>query len=322
MSIRPIALLIPGQGAQHPRMAAGLYGHIDVFTETMDQAFEILGAEGSEIREDWLSETPSPSFDDVTVAQPLLYTLGCALGRTVLSWGVEPAALLGHSVGEMVAATLAGVFDFGDGVRLMAARMKEFADTPPGGMLAVAASVAELDPFLSAEVFVAAVNAPRQVLLSGRTEPLADAARTLRAGRFVCKEVPARQAFHSPVVSAAAASSGFAFADVALKPPELTVYSAYTEGRLTAGKACDQAFWADQPAGTVLFASTLDRLLADGDFLLVEAGPGQGLTMLARRHPAVISGRSQVVALLPERGKGDAADRAAVQNAAARILRP
>jgi len=116
---RPVALLFPGQGAQHPRMAAGLYGHYAAFTAVMDRAFGLLGDAGPELRADWLSDRPSARFDDATQAQPLLYAVNCALGQQVLSWGVEPAALLGHSVGEMTAATLAGVFGFTSGMTLM-----------------------------------------------------------------------------------------------------------------------------------------------------------------------------------------------------------
>src|SRR3954454_3391726 len=94
---RPIALLFPGQGAQHARMAAGLYGHAEVFTDCIDTAFRHLGDTGATVRDDWLSEDPPGDlFDDVTRAQPLLYAVDHALGRLVLSWGVEPGAMLGH----------------------------------------------------------------------------------------------------------------------------------------------------------------------------------------------------------------------------------
>jgi acyl transferase domain-containing protein len=316
---RPVALLFPGQGAQHARMAAGLYGHADVFTARMDEAFGFLGEAGAAIRADWLADTSSELFDDVTRAQPLLYAIDYALGGLVLSWGVEPAALLGHSVGEMAAATLAGVLDFADGLRLMRDRIEVFADTPPGGMLAVAASPEEVRPYLSGEVAVAAVNAPRQLLLAGSAGPLAEAERRLRADDFVCRPARARQAFHSPVVAEAVDRSAPAWERTALRAPLRTVYSAYREAVLSPEDARDPAFWARQPIDPVLFGPTLDRLLDDGDFLLVEAGPGQGLTALARRHPAVTSGRSAVVPLLPARPNDGTGDRRAVREAAERI---
>jgi acyl transferase domain-containing protein len=316
---RPIALLFPGQGAQHARMAAGLYGHAAVFTECMDTAFRHLGDAGATVREDWLSDGSPELFDDVTRAQPLLYAVDYALGRLVLSWGVEPGALLGHSVGEMAAATLAGVLDFTDGLRLMRDRIEIFADTPPGGMLAVAASASDVEPYLSGEVAVAAVNAPRQLLLAGAAGPLAEAERRLREDEFACRPARARQAFHSPVVADAVNRSAPAWERTTLRAPRRTLYSAYRKGVLSPGDARDPAFWARQPIDPVLFGPTLDRLLDDGDFLLVEAGPGQGLSTLARRHPAVSSGRSAVVPLLPARPGDGADDRRAVREAVERI---
>jgi acyl transferase domain-containing protein len=305
---RPVALLFPGQGAQHPRMGAGLYGHYAAFTAVMDRAFLLLGDAGPELRADWLSDRPSARFDDVIQAQPLLYAVNCALGQQVLSWGVEPAALLGHSVGEMTAATLAGVFGFTSGMMLMRDRMTVFAGTPPGGMLAVAASADEVGPYLDgSQVAVAAVNATRQLLLAGEREPLAEVGGRLAAGGITCRDVRARQAFHSPVVADAAEQSAAAWASIRLAPPRRTVYSGYLAAILPAATAADPAFWARQPAEPVLFGPALDRLLADGGYLLTEAGPGQSLTALARRHPAVQSGRSDTVALLPAR-PGDAAD--------------
>jgi acyl transferase domain-containing protein len=316
---RPIAFLFPGQGAQHPRMGAGLYGREPVFTATLDTAFELLGDAGPAIRDDWLDPAPPPSYDDVTRAQPLLYAVGYALARMVGSWGAEPAALLGHSVGEMVAATVAGVLTFDEGIELIRHHMEQFADSPPGGMLAVAASVAELGPYLSEAVSVAAVNAGRQTLLAGEQHHLDAAASRLRDRGFTCLRVGARQAFHSPAVADAARRSRDAWHAVRLSPPSRVIYSAYLGEPLSAQIAKDPGFWAMQPTRPVLFWPTLNRLLADGDFLLVEAGPGQSLTALARRHPAVASGRSSVIPLLPAASRTPEDDVAAVGDAARRI---
>ncbi|MFC5744432.1 acyltransferase domain-containing protein [Actinomadura rugatobispora] len=316
---RPVALLFPGQGSQQVLMGAGLYGHMSVFTDVMDTVFRLWGEEGASIRADWLSGGPPELLDDVTRAQPLLFALNYALGRTVLSWGVRPAALLGHSVGELSAAVLAGVFGLADGARLMMDRITTIAGTPPGGMLAVAASREEVEPYLSGEVSVGAVNAPRQVLLAGPARPLAEAERRLRADGRTCRMAKARQAFHSPLLSGAVDRSAPAWKETELRAPELTVYSAYLGAVLSPEDARDPGFWARQPVDPVLFGPTLERMLDGGDHLLVEAGPGQGLSALARRRPAVTSGRSAVTAMLPARAGDPAGDRAAVLNAAERI---
>ncbi|MFC8870498.1 acyltransferase domain-containing protein [Streptomyces sp. NPDC057148] len=306
---RPVVLMFAGQGAQHPRMAAGLLGRDQTFTAWMDEAFRLLGPDAERLREQWLAAEPSPGYDDVTVAQPLLYAVGHALGRVLLARGLKPAALFGHSVGELVAATLAGVLDFADGMRMMRDRTRLFADTPPGGMLAVAASVEEVADVLGTTVHLAAVNASRQLLLAGERAPLEETARTLTARGLVCRDVLARQAFHSPVVRGAVEASLPAWRTVPLGPPRFTLYSAYTRGVLDARRARDPLFWAGQPAETVHFAPTLKAVLDDHPgCLLVEAGPGNSLSALARRHRAVTSGAGTVLPLLPDRSRGDEAD--------------
>ncbi|MFF1902837.1 acyltransferase domain-containing protein [Kitasatospora sp. NPDC058218] len=310
-----VALLFPGQGAQHPRMAAGLYGESEVFTKAMDEAFGMLGEAGTGIRAEWLSEQPSDNYDDVSVAQPLLYAVDLALGRMVLDWGVQPVAMLGHSVGELAAATLAGVLSAEDGFRLMRDRTRCFTGTPDGGMLAVATSLDGVRDLLGTDVHLAAVNAARQLLLAGEREPLDRAAGVLRGRGVVCRDVRARQAFHSPVVDGAAAASLPQWRATALGPARITVYSAYTQGVLAEPHVIDPGFWARQAAEPVMFAPTLDRLLTDHDCLLLEAGPGNSLSMLARRHPTVVRGRSRVLPLLPDRQRGDLADLESVRSA-------
>jgi [acyl-carrier-protein] S-malonyltransferase len=305
---RRVALLFPGQGAQHIRMATGLYGHEPVFTAAVDDVFAAIGGTGPRLREDWLASRPAVPIDHVTRSTPLLFAVGYALGRLVESWGVAPAAVLGHSVGEMVAATLAE-------------RVRILATAPDGGMLAVAASPPQLTGYLGDDLVVGAYNAPGQTVLSGLARSIEQVGRRLRADGFVCRRVPATSPFHSPVMAGLAALEAPAFAGVTLRPPALPVYSAYTGGPLADSVAVDPDFWTGHPAAPVLFWPALDALLASGGYLLVEAGPGAGLSTLARRHPAVASGASEVVAMLgpPPVGAGD--DLRSVRAAAARIAR-
>lgn len=303
-------------------MAAGLYGQETTFTAVMDEAFELLGADGRALRRIWLAPEPAADFDDVTVAQPLLYSIDVALGQMVLDWGVTPVALLGHSIGELAAATLAGVLDFADGIRMVRTRMRQFARTPAGGMLAVAASVAQVQDLLSARVHLAAVNATRQVVLSGERDVLQQVAMVLASRGTATRDAGARQAFHSPLVQSAVDASIPDWLAVSLNRPRLPVYSAYTQCLLTDEQALDHRFWARQPAETVYYAGALGRLLADHDCLLVEAGPGASLSTPARRHPAVTAGRSRVVSLLPDRRRDDDADRSSVAAVRKQILEP
>ncbi|CAL9661100.1 acyltransferase domain-containing protein [Streptomyces sp. enrichment culture] len=305
---RGVALLFPGQGAQQHLMAAGLYHAHPPFRRLLDEVFEVWGAEGAALRADWLSGSPDVDLDGVHRAQPLLFAVDWALGRLVLDWGVRPAALLGHSVGEVAAATLAGVFTLEEAAGLMADRVAHIASAPAGGMLAVHAAAGDMAPYLHADVVVGAVNAPRQVILAGSEEPLAESEARLRAAGFTCRRTRALSPFHSPALAPAARAALPALSRLPLRAPRLALHSAYTGGPLSPDEARDARFWAGQPAAPVLFGPTLDALLSTGGLLLLEAGPGQGLTALAKRHPAVGAGRSTARAMLPARARGDASD--------------
>ncbi|MEU0301579.1 acyltransferase domain-containing protein [Streptomyces sp. NPDC006175] len=302
----PAALLLPGQGAQHPGMATGLYGHDEVFTEAADEVFAALGAPGAEVRDDWLAERPGVPMDHVTRSQILLFTIDYALGRTVGSWGVRPVALLGHSVGEMAAAVLAGVFTLSDAARLMWDRVTRLAGGPAGGMVAVAATPDTLTPYLRDDVVVGAHNAPRQTILAGPEPHLGEVTAALRERGLVCRAVPSSTPFHSPVLAPLAAGAEPAFAAVGARPPGLPLISGYSAAPLTAEQAADPVWWSSHPAAPVRFWPALDHLLSGAGRQLVECGPGRGLSAIARRHPAVLAGRSRVLPLLPA-GPSDAA---------------
>jgi acyl transferase domain-containing protein len=298
-------------------MAAGLYEWDPVFTEAMDTVFDALGAVGSRIRDDWLAEEPEVCLDEVSRAQPLLFAVDHALGRMVRSWGVETVALLGHSAGELAAGVLAGIIALPDAAREMWDRADRLSRMPPGGMLAVASPPDGLAPFLRDDVVVGAVNGPRQTMLSGPSEPLSEVTAQLRAAGFTCQEVRATTAFHSPAVSGAVHTG--AFSAVRLRPPATPLWSAYAVGPLGAALATDPAFWARHPVDPVLFGPALDGLLDSADLFLVESGPAQGLTTLARRHHRVRRGFSSATALLPPVSLGDEADRRSVGEAVRRM---
>ncbi|WP_309505183.1 acyltransferase domain-containing protein [Streptomyces sp. KM273126] len=318
---RPVVLLFPGQGTQHLGMATGLYGYEPLFTQALDRVFAALGPEGHRLRDEWLSGDPDVPLDDATRAQPLLFGIGYALGRMVLGWGVTPAALLGHSVGELVAATVAGVFTLPDAVRVLRDRVDAAVATGPGGMLAVAASVDELAGYLptGGQVVAAAVNAPRQTLLAGPDPQLREVEEKLCADGLTCRRAAARQAFHSPVMKRAAERGRDLVAAVRPGAPAWPLYSGYTGGPLDAAHAVRPEFWARQLADPVLFWPALDALLATGGHLLLEAGPGQGLTAIARQHRSVRSGASTAVPLLPARPGPPERDRRTLLTAAGQL---
>ncbi|WP_432054867.1 acyltransferase domain-containing protein [Streptomyces sp. bgisy022] len=318
MDVPAILLMFPGQGSQHARMAAGLYGSEPVFTAAMDEvlaAYDAAGdCEGQRLRADWLSDRPAVPLDHVTRSQPLLFAVDYALGRMVLATTGRPWALLGHSVGEMAGAALAGVFTLRDAACLLLDRVRRLAQAPPGGMLAVAAGEDVLGPYLvEGEVAVAAVNSPRQTILAGPVAPLAAVARALREAGLTCREVPSLTAFHSPVLAPYTTGAAERFASTRVAAPSIPLRSGYRPGAVTGRLAADPSYWAGHPVETVRFWPALDAMLRSRTGVVcLETGPGQGLSTVARRHPTVRSGRNAVVSLLPPRAGTAEMDRTSV----------
>jgi [acyl-carrier-protein] S-malonyltransferase len=303
-------------------MGTALYGADPVFTSTMDDFFASAGPEADEIRSDWLGLTSLVHIDDVRRAQPLLFAVDFALAKMVESWGVKPAALLGHSAGELVAATLAGVFSYKDAVASQMERVRQAVEIPPGGMLAVAATEEQLRPYLIGKVAIAAVNAARQVMLAGPEDELSQVEKALRADDLIVAVVPATSPFHCPAMAPAAVKAEKQLSGITLNPPGLTVYSGYTGEVMTEKDSVRPEFWAWQVVDTVYFGPALDRMLSQGEFLLVEVGPGQTLTSFARRHRTIRSKASEVIPTLPLPSARDdllADDRGAALHLAAKL---
>lgn len=301
---RCVVLLLPGQGAQRPGMSVDRYVADPEFAGDVDSFFELMGDSGRAVRADWLSDRPLVPLDDASRAQPLLFAIGYARGRALRRAGVVPTVLIGHSVGELAAACLAGVFNLAGAARIMNARLEALAGVRDGGLLAVAASAGQVQPYVDAgrdpgDVVIGAVNAPKQIVLAGAYPRLHTVAARLREDGFMCRAVPAQQPFHSPAVAKAAVRFAAAIADVPLRPPSPAIQSTATGGRVSAGEATRPDFWAGQMARPVLFWPALDAVLSDpalGDgFLVVEAGEAAALSPAARRHPSIRSGRGAVV---------------------------
>ena len=316
----PVALLLPGQGSQYQGMGTGLYGQEKVFTEAVDEIFDLLGPDAAPVRADWLSDEPVLPIHEVGRAQVMLFVIDWAISRQLISWGVEPAAVLGHSAGELVAATLAGVFTLPDAVTLMWQRVARWADAPPGGMLAVAGRPDQIEPMLEGGVVVAIVNTPSQVIVAGPRDGLRRSRGNLESEGFTCRTVPATTGFHSPMLAEAVESMIPLVERAEVHPPRLAFWSGFTAGRPTAAELADPLLWAGHAVEPVLFWPALSGMLAEGDFRLVEAGPGRVLSTAARRHRSVAFGASTSQASMPARFQGQDAERAALEALAEALI--
>ena len=326
---RPVVFLLPGQGAQHAGMARRLYDGEPTFRRHLDRAAELLreplaaatGGDGDLRRLLFPAPDADPAaaaarLEATAVAQPALFAVEVALARLWSEWGVEPAALIGHSLGELAAACLGGVVSFEDGLRLVAERGRLMQAAPAGAMLAVPLPADDVERRLEgfAGVELAAVNQPDRATVAGGEDAVAAFAAALAADGVAARRLHTSHAFHSAAMDGAVEPFRAAVAAVPLSPPSIPIVSNLTGTWLTDAEATDPAYWARHLRQRVRFADGLATLLADADRVLLEVGPGTTLTTLARRHPARAG--QPVVHTLPhpragERGEGRAGRRRA-----------
>ncbi len=315
-----LVFMFPGQGSQYPGMCRGLYDTEPEFRRLIDGAATLLEPmAGFDLRT--LVSAPNQAADvaermrDTRVAQPAIFAVSYALARLMLGWGLRPAALIGHSIGEYVAACIAGVFAFEDGLRLVTERGRLMASVPPGAMLAVPLSAEDLVPLLSPDVTVAALNAPGVSVVAGPSDAIDRLAEVLRARGVEGRHLHTSHAFHSPMMDPILEAFVAGFSEIPLHPPSIPVVSNVTGTWITPEQAADPREWARHLRHTVRFSQGLETILADGNALLVEVGPGQTLTALARRSRA---GSPRSVATT-RRADGEDADQGVLMGALAAI---
>ncbi len=318
--IAEVTFLFPGQGAQQARMARGLYGYDKAFTQDLDRSFEVLAGEGVDLRQTWWEQDSVTELADTVLAQPLLFAVEHALAVAWETSGVHAGALLGHSVGELVAASLAGVLSAEDAARVVAARGRLMQELPRGSMLAVQSPVSALDEVLAeGHIDLAAVNSSEQVVLAGPDGALTDVQSRLAVAGVVSQLLPTSHAFHSRAMHPAVEPFRAVLEAMPLAAPNRRIISAATGREVTSAQAQSPEFWARQLTEPVRFAEALDTLLVEGRHVLLEVGPGTTLTSLARKHPAMLAGLSFAVASSPRQRQQDADDRASMLDARARL---
>ncbi|MEW2620495.1 SDR family NAD(P)-dependent oxidoreductase [Streptomyces sp. NPDC048106] len=279
----PVAFLLPGQGGQPPSMAMGLYDAHPVFRAALDECADhlrpVLGRDLIALLRDGEEE-----LRGTELLQPAVVAVGHALARLWEHWGVRPAALLGHSLGEFTAAALSGVFTLPDALRLAAVRGRLMADTAPGAMLAVPLAESAAAAEAAAHgLDLAAVNGPEAAVLSGPVEAVERAARALTERGLRPLRLPADRAFHSRLCDEAAARFADAVAQTERGAPRVPFVSGVTGEWITDEEATDPGHWARQMREPVRFDCGLATLTAlDDGLVLVENGPGSVLTDLVR----------------------------------------
>ncbi|HZF12185.1 MAG TPA: amino acid adenylation domain-containing protein, partial [Thermoanaerobaculia bacterium] len=280
----PVVFLFPGQGSQRPGMGAGLYRTEPAFRSVVDHGSEILLPElGFDLRD--LLLAPAERLAATEVTQPALFVVEYALARLWMEWGVRPQALLGHSIGEYVAACLAGVFSFEEALGLVAARGRLVGSLPPGAMLAVSLPAAEAAR-LAAEhgLAVAAVNAPESSVLSGPPEAVEALAGLLAAQGIEHRRLRTSHAFHSAALSPILDRFRAEVERRDLHSPSLPWISNLTGTWIRPEEATDPEYWTRHLRETVRFADGVEELLKVPGRIYLEVGPGRSLSSLVRQR--------------------------------------
>jgi len=306
----PVVFMFPGQGAQYPSMASSLYRSEPTFREEVDRCLQILKpllgadllsvifpAEGAEERSGQLLQQTS-------FTQPALFVIEYALAKLWMSWGIVPSAMIGHSVGEYVAGCLSGVFTLKDALTLVARRGALVQEQPGGSMLIVRRPESDVLPLLGSDVSIAAVNSPNLCVVSGPYDAIAALEKDLDARGVANKKLQTSHAFHSAMMDPVLAPFTELLNNVTFGEPAIPYVSNVTARWITAQEAKDPSYWAGHVRQTVQFANGVAQLMADPRNLLLEVGPGQTLSTLARQHPAKQAGQI-VLTSLPFAGENE-----------------
>lgn len=287
---REVVFLFPGQGTQYAGMGRDLYQTEPVFRDQIDVCAALLEPYlGCDLRhalypgEEEVAEA-TRLLDETAMTQVALFVTEYAMAKLWMDWGIYPQAMIGHSVGEYVAACLAGVFSLEDALGLVAVRGRLMQATPRGSMLSITLPVQDVLPLLGRNLSLAVINGPRLCVVSGPTEEIGALQSDLAARDIQCQHLHTSHAFHSPLVEPIIERFTEHVRSVKLNPPRLPYLSNVTGTWITATQAVDPTYWARHLRQTVQFARGVQELLQEPDRILLEVGPGRTLTTFVRQQ--------------------------------------
>jgi len=294
---RPVIFMFPGQGAQYVNMALDLYQGEPTFREHVDLCSGFLKPHlGLDLRQVLYpnveqAEEVTPQLQQTRMTQPALFVIEYALAKLWMAWGIHPQAMIGHSIGEYVAACLAGVFALEDALALVAARGRLMQQLPGGAMLAVPLPEQEVHPLLNQSLSVAAINGPSLCVVSGPTDAVEAWQDRLTEQGVSCLRVHTSHAFHSAMMESILEPFTEQVTAVNLGSPKIPYVSNVTGTWITAAEATSPRYWTRHLRQTVRFAAGLHELLKEPACILLEVGPGRTLSTFAGQHPERAAGQ-------------------------------
>ena len=283
-----IAFMFPGQGAQFLQMGKSLYEHETVYRKAVDECAELLtNFIEEDIRSIIFSDTDTvetrEKLKNTKYAQPALFVTEYALAKLWKSWGIQPTVVCGHSIGEFVAAHMAGVFTLQDALRLIAVRGQMVSQLPEGSMLSVRLSVSELKEILPDSLSIAAINSTKLCVVSGEDKEVDDFSVKLKSQGVANRKLATSHAFHSHMMAPILETFKKEVEKVALNAPSLPIISTVTGARATDAELTSAEYWTNHLRDTVRFSDALETITKLDAPLLLEVGPGQTLITLAKQ---------------------------------------
>ncbi|MBX9258975.1 SDR family NAD(P)-dependent oxidoreductase [Desmonostoc muscorum CCALA 125] len=286
----PIVFMFPGQGAQYVNMGRELYETELIFRQEIDKCCELLKPHLKlnikDIFYPQKLETTEEKLQQTSLTQPALFVIEYALAKLWMSWGVHPQAMIGHSIGEYVAACISGVFSLEEALTLVAIRGQLMQKLESGSMLSVSISAEEIQPMLGSELSLAASNAPFLCVVSGATKAIETLQNHLNEQGIDCRRLHTSHAFHSQMMEPILEPFVRHVRKVNLKSPQIPFVSNVTGTWITAQQATDPDYWARHLRQPVLFKEGIAELLQQPERIFLEVGPGRTLTTLAKRQLA------------------------------------
>ncbi|MBD2435877.1 type I polyketide synthase [Nostoc sp. FACHB-110] len=292
-SDRPITFMFPGQGSQYVNMGKELYQTESVFRESVDRCCWILQPLlNLDLRtviypSEPETTTAQEQLKQTSFAQPALFVIEYALAQLWMSWSILPSAMIGHSIGEYVAACLAGVMSLEEALTLVAVRSQLMQQLPSGSMLSIPLSEAEVKPLLNENLSLAASNAPFSCVVSGTHAAIDVLSEQLLAKGIECRHLHTSHAFHSQMMTPILQALIAEVKKIRLQPPQIPFISNLTGTWISASEATDVNYWASHLRHTVQFADGISVLLLEPNRILLEVGPGRTLCTFAKQQAGI-----------------------------------